>query len=87
MRIRRKIESNWASPVRNESRERFSGILIQTLLKHHLIDRMQISIHPLTIGTGKRLFAEGTQAENFKLVDSKISPMGIIFATYEPAGR
>lgn len=63
-----------------------SGDLIQTLLKHHLIDRMILSIHPLTLGSGKRFFAEGTQAEMFKLVDSKISPTGIIFATYEPAG-
>lgn len=63
-----------------------SGNLIQTLLKHHLIDRMILSIHPLTLGSGKRLFAEGTQAEMFKLVDSKTSPTGIIFATYEPAG-
>ncbi len=63
-----------------------SGNLIQTLLKHNLIDRMHLWIHPITIGTGKRLFAEGTQAENFKLVDSKIGATGIIFATYEPAG-
>jgi dihydrofolate reductase len=64
-----------------------SGNLIQTLLKEHLIDRVHLWIHPITIGTGKRLFAEGTQAENFKLVDSKISTTGIIFATYEPAGE
>jgi dihydrofolate reductase len=63
-----------------------SGNLIQTLLKHHLIDRMHLSIHPITLGTGKRLFEEGTQAEMLKLVDSKISPTGIIFATYEPTG-
>jgi dihydrofolate reductase len=63
-----------------------SGDLIQTLLKHHLVDRMHLWIHPITIGTGKRLFAEGTQAEKFKLIDSKISSTGIIFATYEPAG-
>lgn len=63
-----------------------SGNLIQTLLKHNLIDRMHLWIHPITIGTGKRLFAEGMQAENFKLVDSKIGATGIIFATYEPAG-
>lgn len=62
-----------------------SGDLIQTLLKEHLIDRMHLSIHPLTIGTGRRLFAEGAQAETLKLVDSKTSPTGIIFATYEPA--
>ena len=63
-----------------------SGNLIQTLLKNNLIDRMHLWIHPITIGTGKKLFAEGTQAENFKLVDSKIGPTGLIFATYEPAG-
>ena len=63
-----------------------SGNLIQTLFKHHLIDRMHLWIHPITIGTGKRLFLEGTQAKNFKLIDSKIGATGIIFATYEPAG-
>lgn len=64
-----------------------SGNLIQTLLKHHLIDRMFLSIHPITLGKGKRLFDEGTQANMMKLVDSKISPMGIIFATYERTGE
>lgn len=63
-----------------------SGNLIQTLLEHHLVDRMHLWIHPITLGKGKRLFAEGTQAENFKLVDSKIGPTGLILATYEPAG-
>jgi dihydrofolate reductase len=64
-----------------------SGNLIQTLLKNNLIDRMHLWIHPLTIGMGKKLFAEGTQAENFKLVDSKIGETGLIFATYEPTGE
>jgi dihydrofolate reductase len=64
-----------------------SGNLTQTLLKHNLIDRMHLWIYPLTIGTGKRLFAEGTQLENFKLIDSKIGATGVIFATYEPAGE
>jgi len=63
-----------------------SGNLIQTLLKHHLIDRMHLWIYPVTLGTGKRLFAEGTQAEGFKLVESKTSTSGVIFATYEPTG-
>ncbi|MES2953161.1 MAG: dihydrofolate reductase family protein [Patescibacteria group bacterium] len=63
-----------------------SGNLIQTLLKNHLIDRMELWIYPLTIGSGKRLFAEGTQAEQFKLTDSKISSSGVILATYEFAG-
>ena len=64
-----------------------SGNLIQTLLRHNLIDRMHIWTHPVTIGTGKKLFAKGTQPQSFKLVDSKISTKGVIFATYEPAGE
>ncbi len=63
-----------------------SGNLIQTLLKNNLIDRMHVWTHPLTIGTGKKLFAEGTQPQNFTLIDSKISTTGVLFATYEPAG-
>ncbi len=64
-----------------------SGNLIQTLLKHHLIDRMHLWIHPLTIGSGKKLFAEGTQPQNFKLVEAKVGPTGLILATYEPTGE
>ena len=60
-----------------------SGNLIQTLLRHHLIDRMHIWTFPLTIGSGKKLFAEGTQPERFKAVDSKITTTGVIIATYE----
>lgn len=63
-----------------------SGNLIQTLLKHGLIDRMHIWTFPVTIGTGKRLFAEGTQPERFRLVDGKVMASGITFATYEPSG-
>ena len=62
-----------------------SGNLIQTLLKNNLIDRMHLWIHPLTIGSGKKLFAEGTQAQNFTLVDSKTGKTGLILATYELA--
>lgn len=62
-----------------------SSNLIQTLLQHNLIDRMDMFIYPVTIGTGKKLFAEGTQPERFKMVDSKITPTGILFATYEPS--
>ena len=62
-----------------------SGNLIQTLLQHHLIDRMYIWTYPITIGTGKKLFAEGTQPERFKPVDTKITTTGVIIATYEPS--
>ena len=63
-----------------------SGNLIQTLLKNHMIDRMHVWTFPITIGKGKRLFAEGTQAEQWKLVDSKVSTTGVMIGTYEPAG-
>lgn len=63
-----------------------SGNLIQTLLKNHLVDRMHLWIYPVTIGSGKRLFEDGTQPEKFKLVDSKVGANGLILATYEPEG-
>ena len=63
-----------------------SGNLIQALLKNHLIDRMHVWIFPVTVGSGKRLFAEGTQPGRWKLVDHKASTTGVIIATYEPAG-
>lgn len=62
-----------------------SGNLIQTLLKHNLIDRMHLWTYPITIGTGKKLFAEGTRPQRFKPVDSKITTTGVVFATYEPS--
>jgi len=61
-----------------------SSNLIQTLLKNNLIDRMNLWIFPVTVGTGKKLFAEGTRPERFKVVDSKILSSGIMFAAYEP---
>lgn len=64
-----------------------SGNLIQTLLKHDLVDKLWLKIFPITLGTGKRLFAEGTIPAAFKLTDSKVSPSGVIVANYERAGK
>jgi dihydrofolate reductase len=64
-----------------------SGNLVQTLLKHDLVDELWLKIFPVTLGTGKRLFAEGTIPAAFKLTDSKVSPKGVIFASYERAGE
>jgi len=64
-----------------------SGNLIQTLLSENLIDRMVVWTFPVTVGGGKRLFAEGVPAKGFKLVDSKVSSTGVIIATYEPSGE
>ncbi|MGA2091505.1 MAG: dihydrofolate reductase family protein [Endomicrobiales bacterium] len=63
-----------------------SGNLIQTLLKYHLIDRMHMWTCPVTVGGGKRLFENGTQAEKFKLIESITSTKGVIITTYEPIG-
>ncbi len=62
-----------------------SSNLVQTLLKHNLIDRMHLLIFPVTIGKGKKLFAEGTQPERFKMVEAKITSTSVLFATYEPS--
>jgi dihydrofolate reductase len=60
-----------------------SGKLIQTLLKHDLIDQMYIWTYPLTIGGGKRLFKEGTQPAAFQLASSQVTSRGVIIAHYE----
>ena len=63
-----------------------SSNLIQTLLKHNLIDEMHVLIFPVVIGNGKRLFGEGTNPSAFKLVDSRTSPSGVIIARYARSG-
>jgi dihydrofolate reductase len=63
-----------------------SGELIQTLMKHDLVDEFWLKIFPVTLGTGKRLFAEGTLPAAFKVSDSKLSPAGVIVANYQRAG-
>ena len=63
-----------------------SGNLIQTLLKHDLVDEMWLKIFPVTLGSGKRLFAEGTMPAAFELTECKAAPSGVIFANYTRAG-
>lgn len=64
-----------------------SGNLLQTLMKHDLVDEFWLKIFPITLGTGKRLFDKGTIPAAFTLVYSKISPTGVIFASYKRAGE
>lgn len=64
-----------------------SANLVQTLLKNDLVDELWLKIFPITLGTGKRLFVEGTIPAAFKLTSSKVSPKGVIFANYERAGE
>jgi dihydrofolate reductase len=63
-----------------------SGNLVQTLLKHDLVDEFWLKIFPITLGKGKRLFAEGTVPAAFTLSESQVSPSGIIVANYKRAG-
>lgn len=63
-----------------------SGNFIQTLLKHDLVDELKLKIFPVTLGAGKRLFAEGTIPAAFELLKSETSPKGVIFADYRRAG-
>ncbi len=64
-----------------------SGNLIQTLLKADLVDELWLKIYPVTLGTGKRLFAEGTIPAAFTLIESKASPAGVIVASFKRAGE
>ncbi|MGD9487178.1 MAG: dihydrofolate reductase family protein [Calditrichaceae bacterium] len=64
-----------------------SGNFVQTLLKHDLADELWLKIFPVTLGSGKRLFAAGTSPAAFKLTESKVSPLGVIFANYKRAGE
>lgn len=64
-----------------------SGNMIQTLLKNDLVDELWLKIFPLTLGKGKRLFASGAMPAAFKLMESKTSPKGVIFANYKRAGE
>ena len=64
-----------------------SGNLIQTLLRHGLVDEFRLWVFPVVIGSGKRLFSEGTIPSGLKLVDSTVSSTGVVIGTYEPAGE
>jgi dihydrofolate reductase len=64
-----------------------SGNLAQTLLKNDLVDEMWLKIFPVTLGEGKKLFADGTIPKSFELIDSKVSPSGVIFAYLKRKGE
>ena len=63
-----------------------SGNLIQTLIKQDLVDAFWLMIYPITLGAGKRLFADGTIPTKFKVTESVVTPSGVIVVNYERAG-
>jgi len=64
-----------------------SSNLIQTLLTNDLVDELWLKIFPVVLGKGKRLFGDGTIPAAFKLTESKISPSGVIVASYKRDGE
>jgi dihydrofolate reductase len=64
-----------------------SANLIQTLLAHNLVDQFRLWVFPVVIGSGKRLFADGTVPSGLRLVDHKVSTTGVVMGTWEPAGE
>ena len=62
-----------------------SADLLQTLIKHDLVDTFWLMIYPITLGVGKRLFADGTIPMTFKVTESQVTPSGVIVVNYERA--
>ena len=57
--------------------------LVQTLLKYHLVDALWLKIFPITLGSGKRLFADGTVPAAFKVTESTVTSQGVIIINYD----
>jgi len=64
-----------------------SADLVQSLMQHDLVDEFWLKIFPITLGTGKRLFEKGTMPASFTLVESKVTPSGVIFTKYKRSGK
>jgi dihydrofolate reductase len=60
-----------------------SGELIQSLMRRGLVDDYMLMIHPLVLGSGRRLFADGSPATSLRLVDTKTATTGVVIATYQ----
>ncbi len=62
-----------------------SGELVQTLMKHNLVDQYVLLIHPLVLGSGRRLFADGSAFAALRLVAAQTTTTGVVIATYQAA--
>jgi dihydrofolate reductase len=63
-----------------------SGDLLQTLMRHDLIDEYLLFTHPLVLGTGRRLFSDGVPPSSLRLIESNATTTGVMIARYETAG-
>lgn len=64
-----------------------SGTLVRSLLRDGLLDELRLLVHPIVVGSGKRLFPEGSAQKPLKLVDAKTFSTGVLYLTYQPAGE
>jgi len=62
-----------------------SGALVRSLLDGGLIDELKLMVHPVVVGSGKRLFEEGERQTALDLVDSRTFSTGVVYLTYRPA--
>jgi dihydrofolate reductase len=62
-----------------------SGELVRSLMGRHLVDEYVLLIHPLVLGSGRRLFTDGGPSASLRLVDTKTTTTGVVIATYHPA--
>jgi dihydrofolate reductase len=64
-----------------------SGTLVQWLLANDLLDELRLMVHPIVVGSGRRLFKDGSDQKPLKLVDSKTLSTGVVYLTYQPADK
>lgn len=64
-----------------------SGDLAQTLMEHDLVDEYRLMVHPIVLGSGRRLFRDGSATTALRLVDSTTTGTGVLILTYQPAGE
>ena len=64
-----------------------SVTLVQSLLREDMLDELGLMVHPVVVGSGKRFFEEGGDPKGLKLVDSKTFSTGVVYLTYQPAGK
>ena len=63
-----------------------SGALLQSLMPHNLVDEYILLIHPLVLGSGRRLFIDGGASAALRLISARTTTTGVVIATYQPAG-
>ena len=63
-----------------------SAKLVDTLRQHDLVDEYRLMVHPVVLGSGKRLFRDGSDTTGLRLADAKTFGSGVVVLTYEPAG-